>query len=311
MDEILQKLVESELLNDDSKQEIKEAFEKKMEEVVKEAKEETEAKVRVELTEQFEEEKEQLIEAIDTKVEELLQKEIAELKEDIEDFRNLEADYADRLVEEKEKMGKVLQSDMAELIENLDQFVTECLQEEFAELEDDIKQVKQLEFGRQIFESIKEEFGRQFGNKDELSAQLQEAQSELDKVKNELSDATKSLTETARVQKMNEVLSDLTGRPREVMEAILKSFPTERLDEAYEKYITRVLHESSVEKGSEKENAHDASVLAEGKEENDDSVRVADGNGTEKLNESADADAANNISNSAEMARLRKLAGIN
>jgi hypothetical protein len=59
---------------------------------------------------------------------------------------------------------------------------------------------------------------------------------------------------------MENVLSPLVGRQREVMEAILRTVPTEQLEEGYKTFIGRVIRESE---DSEKE----GKVLAEGKEE--------------------------------------------
>lgn len=310
MDELLKKLTESEVLNEETKDAIKEAFDAK----IKEIKEAAETEVRVQLTEQFEDEKAKLVEALDTKTEEFLSEEMKELKEDIENFRDLEAEYAERLIEEKEQMAKTLQSDMEELIDNLDKFVTECLEEEFTEFENDIEEVKKLNFGKEIFESIASHYEKNFLNEDATALKLKEAEEKLAATEQKLTEATKTLSVTTRTQKMNEVLSDLSGRPREVMEAILKSFPTEKLDEAYNKYIPRVLHESAVDDdSSEKEDAKKSTVLAESKghegaqDDNNTVVKTGDG---EKLNENENIDDEETRALNESLNSLRKMAGL-
>jgi hypothetical protein len=94
MDELLKKLLESEVLTEDTKNEIKEGFQKLREQVAEETRAETEAQVRTELAEKYVADKTALVEALDTKAEEFLTKEIDELKESIESFRDLEAEFA-------------------------------------------------------------------------------------------------------------------------------------------------------------------------------------------------------------------------
>jgi Asp-tRNA(Asn)/Glu-tRNA(Gln) amidotransferase C subunit len=63
----------------------------------------------------------------------------------------------------------------------------------------------------------------------------------------------------SRDKKLKEVLAPLSGRTKDVMEAILKNVDTEQLDEAYKTFIGRVIRESEAT-SSEKEDK----VLAEG-----------------------------------------------
>ena len=99
MDELLQKLLESEVLTAETQKELKEAIEQKVTEAVEAAKAEAAADVRAELTEQWVNERDALIEAVDAKVGDFLDSELDELKSDIERFRDLEAESAEKLVE--------------------------------------------------------------------------------------------------------------------------------------------------------------------------------------------------------------------
>ncbi|MCX2582088.1 hypothetical protein OQ641_30260, partial [Klebsiella pneumoniae] len=71
--------------------------------------------VTAELNEAWLKERDTLIEALDAKVTEALTEEMAELREDIERFRDLEAEYAVKLVEAKREMATTLKKDMAQL----------------------------------------------------------------------------------------------------------------------------------------------------------------------------------------------------
>jgi len=284
MDELLKKLMESEFLTDDSKKELTEAFQAQLNEAIEQAKQETEIKVRAELTEQFVTEKEAIVEALDTKVEEFLHKHLAELQEDISAFRDLETEYAKRLVEEKAAIAETVKNDMAELIDHLDAFVTKCLQEEFAELEDSIEEIKKYQFGKDIYEAVAKTFQEKFLNTDETLNQLKEAEAQLNKTKQELNEARKAFESVKREQKLKEVLEPLNGLSREIMETILKTAPTEKLEETYEKFIGRVLHDASTK--SEKESVS-TPVLAENKNIVKEETRVVTGD-TPVLNENSE-----------------------
>lgn len=272
--DLLDKLVSSELLTEETRTELKTELEKALNEAVAtavaSAKEETEKQVRLELTEEFVKDKEALIEALDSKVTEAVDKEIAELKDDIERFRDLDAEYAEREVNNKKAMAETVKADMATLVERLNGFLEERLTEEFNELREDIQQVKKLEFGRKIFEAVASEYATNYANTDETATSLAKANEDLKNTAKVLESAQQELATIKREQKLTAVLESLHGNPREVMAVILKNVPADKLEETYNKYIGRVLHESvsaKVEEAtkSEKENG-DPSVLAEGKD---------------------------------------------
>jgi hypothetical protein len=304
MDELLKTILESEVLTDESKKELTEAFKATISEAIEQAKTETEVKVRAELTEQFIVEKDAIVEALDTKVEEFLAKHLEELSEDISNFRDLEAEFASRLVEEKSAIAETVKRDMAELIDQLDAFNTKCLEEEFAEFEESINEVKQIQFGKSIFEAVAKTFEANFADSNDTLNQLKEAEAKLAQTTKALSESTKTLNDVQRAQKLSEVLEPLSGRPREVMEAILKTTPVEKLDEAFEKFIGRVLHDVSK---SEKE-SDQPPVLAEGKETTIAEETVIATGDTETIIESTSV-GKTGLSLEAK-ARIQRLAGV-
>ena len=265
MDELLEKMFSSELLSEESKKELVDAFKAEVEKAAAEAKELAIAEAKVDFAKQFAEDKEALVEALDTKLTTLLSAEIQELKEDIERFRDLEAEFATRLVEEKEKMGLQLKADMAQLVETLDGFLEKALTEEIEELKESIEEVKKIEFAKNLFESIEETFRKKFFDESAVAKQLAESVAEVEAKAEKLAEVESKLAGLAREKELSRVLEPLHGRPREIMEAVLKSYSTEKLDEAYTSFIGRVLHDSAttvVETKSEKETGSPA-VLAE------------------------------------------------
>lgn len=310
MDELLQKLLEAEVLSPETKKELETGFKTQMDETVKTAKAEAAADVRAELTETWVKEREALIEAIDTKVGEFLEEELGELREDVERFRDLEAEYAEKLVEAKAAMGDELKGDLRELVEKLDAFLEIRLAAEFEELREDIQEQKKNQLGRRIFEAVQAEFAAEYADEESSQASLRETESRLADTEQALEESERKRAIIERRVKLEEVLAPLAGRQREVMEAILKNVDTEQLEEGYKTFIGRVIRESNEDANSEKE----GKVLAEGAKEDDDSqekdlsegqIKTGDDEGVITEGENDEDSARAN-----RLAKLRHLAGI-
>lgn len=261
--DILQNLLENEILNEETKKELEEAIKSQISEAVlaavNDAKAETETNVRAELAEQFVADKEALVEALDTKAQQFLEVELAEFKDDVEAFRDLEAEYAEKTVAIKRELSEVAKKDFTQLVNILNEFLEERVSAEFEELKEDISEVKKLKFAQKIYESVKDTFEREYFDKDELDKKAKKADDELKETKGALTEARKELDRVKREQTLMETLSTLDGRPREVMAAILSNTPTNKIAKVYEQFIGRVLNESVVEEAGEKE----MKVLAE------------------------------------------------
>lgn len=262
MNELFQKLLEAEILTPESKAEIEATFKKQLDEAVKVAKADAEALVTADLHEQWSKERETLIEALDAKVTEFMTEEVEELHEDIAAFRDLEAEKAVELVEAKSEMAAQLKGDMKQLIEKLDGFLEVRLTTELEELREDVAEVRKQEFGRNVFEAFVTEFKKHYAGDDSIESKLTESEQRLEDALVALEESEAQKAKLERTIKLEKVLAPLSGRTREVMEAIMKNVDTTLLEDAYKTYIGRVLKETShVEVASEKEVA----VLAEGK----------------------------------------------
>lgn len=313
MEQLLQKLLEADVLSADTKKELETAFKDQINEAVQTAKEEAARDVRTELTEQWVRERDVLIEAIDNKLEEQLKTELTELKSDIESFRDLEAEYAQKLVEAKAAMANELKKDMIELVEKLDTFLEMRLSEEMQELREDIEVVRENEFGRRIFEAVREEYQSNFSDSESDAITSAELKSRLADAESALEESQNKVAAMERDAKMSEVLSPLTGRIREVMEAILRNVDTSRLEEGYKTFIGRVIRESKEEDVTEKEgkvlagnsSGTDDNQLTEGKTEGIRGVVITGDDETRVITEGQD-----NKSGDDRLNHLRKLAGM-
>ncbi len=276
MDELLKKLLEAEILSEDSKKELEEAFSTQLNEAIELAKKEATETVRAELTEQWINERDALIEAIDTKVNDFLGEELDELKSDISSFRDLEAEMATKLVEAKEEMSEELQGDLAELVEKLDAFLEIRLGAEIEELREDISQVKKLEFGRKVFESFVKEYRNNFISDDSIEAELRESKEFIKTLQTKYEETEAAKEELRRTVKMESILKPLNGKHRDIMETILKTVETDSLEEGYKTFIGRVIKEGNVTQVVESKDVSEkeTKVLAE---ESEISQKVTEG----------------------------------
>jgi len=305
MDEILKKLLESDVLSEETKAELQTQFKAAADAYLAEERSKLEAEVKAQLTEEFVKAREELTAAVDAKVDAFLKAEFDELKEDINKFRDLEVEYAEKLVEEKEALAKQLGEELDQLVDKLDAFLEVRLDEELAELKEDIDQVKRLEFGRRIFEAMEEEF------KKHRATDLTSVESELAETKDALADAKKRLSDMeraavaeARTTKMDELLSPLSGTAKEQMKLILSNVATEKLDEAYKVYLSRVLKESVVAATTAKPEV----VTESAKKDAEESVIVT---GNENAEDDVDAVQVTEAQEpSDQLSRIRKLAGL-
>lgn len=308
MNELLQKLLEADVLTEDTKTKLEDAFKVQLDEAIQSAKDEAAADVRAELTEQWVTDRDALVEAVDNQVGDFITAELEELKDDINSFRDLEAEAADNLVEAKAAMAAELKSDLGDLVRSVDTFLEMRLTAELDELREDITEVRKNEFGRKIFEAMSAEFISEFADEDTASATLAETQQRLADVESSLEDSETQRAAIERKVKMDEILLPLQGREKEVMEAILKTVPTDKLDEGYNTFIGRVMKEAA-EEDSEKE----SKVLAEGatvEDEAQDEVKgdVITGDDEERILTESRSD--EDPDKAERLATVRRLAGI-
>lgn len=254
MDEILQKLLQSELLSEETKAEISEQWTSSVEAFKTQVREEVSGEVRLELGQQWISERDELINKVDGFVAEALTKEINELRGDIDRFRDLEAEMAEKLVEEKHKLAEEVAKELDALVDKIDQFFEMRLTAEMDELKEDLEVVKQNDFGRKIFEAFASTYGESYVDEDSVQSKLSIAESKLAQAEKALAAREEEVNKMVREAKMESVLSPLTGKKREQMAMVLRNIETSRLEESYKFFIGRIL----------KEEAAPAATLSEG-----------------------------------------------
>ena len=245
MDEILQKLLSSELLSEEARAEISTQMTTVFEQYKATVREQVTLEVRSEIAEQWASERDSLIENIDAFVTKKLEEEVSELVADIERFRDLEAEHAEKIVEEKHAMAQTLSEELDQLVDKMDAFFDLRLKEEFSELREDLEIVKQNEFGRKIFEAFATEFNVSHIDEESTQSKLSVAAAKLSDAEKTIAKLEESQAKMVREAKMEKILAPLNGKKREQMQFVLQNVDTNRLEEAYNHFIGRVLKEDT------------------------------------------------------------------
>jgi hypothetical protein len=267
MNEILSKLLESELLSEDTKAQISEQWTTSVEAFKKQIREETQNEVRLQLSEQWIAERDELVGKVDSLVSEALQAELAELRGDVERFRDLEAEHAEKLVEQKYEMANEVAAELDTLVDKIDAFFEARLQAEMEELKEDLEQVKKNEFGRRIFEAFAGEFSKSHVDENATQQRLNVAESKLADAEQLLAEREQELNQMIRETKMEQILAPLTGKKREQMAMMLKTVDTDRLQESYKFFIGRILKEDAQPaKSTLTESAEKKTILVTGEQ---------------------------------------------
>lgn len=316
MNELLKKLFEAEVLTEESKAQLEEAFKVQLSEAVEAAKKEAAEATRTELVEQWLTERDALVEAIDSKLNEFLREEMEELYQQISEFRDLEAEFAQKEVDLRGQLAEQLQTDLAELINKIDSFLDTRIASEMEELKEDIDHVRTIQFGKEIFEAFGQVYKKRFVDEDSIESQLRESQAKLDETNKKLDESKKQARQLDRKIKMESVLKPLGGRQREAMEILLRKVATENLEEGYKTFIGRVVKEA-VSEGKDNQSEQETKVLAEGesgleKKVSQGTVAVKTGDNVQQLEEQRLAESAQvqeTRATSSIVNRYRQLAG--
>lgn len=259
MKEILSKLLESNVLNEETMSLLEGAITDAIAEARDTARREAIIEAQASVARQWEQERSTLIMAIDEQVTEGISASVAELTEAKKQLEDLKVDLSRRYIKREHELAENVKKELNNLITDLDVLMKQVVESYMPTVAEDIKAIKRDNFGRAIFKAFAQEFvNKQLGS-DALKSITESAkinESKLNAALEENARLRAQLNESSRQVKMKELLAPLTGEKRKVMEALLANVPLTKLDESYRTYLSRVL------KTSEKEKSQ---VLAEGK----------------------------------------------
>jgi len=238
-----------------------------------------------------------------------------ELREFNEDHRALVETRA-KLVAEGRKALKETQSKFIKFsAAKVEQMVNENLKREMKQLHEDLELNRQNMFGRRIFEAVAAEYMTSYLSEGtevrKLKTMLEGKNQELANVSTKLNEVEKS-TEVARRKAviaedranrnatMTELLSNLRGEKRAVMEGMLETVKTVNLRDAFNKLLPVVLSESNRKPLASKK-------LMEGSTEKRTSAVIT---GDQRNSRLYEAQAEVEVETDSELAQVVRLAGI-
>jgi len=226
-----------------------------------------------------------------------------ELNEFHEDKRSLVEQKVKMVTEGKKVIAEAKDTFVKNAAEKVEKIIENALTGELTTLKEDIQKAKENEFGRKIFETFSAEFmtstlaeGTQVAK---LSRQIEEQKAQLDEANQSITDKEVAIMEAKREAKiakdmtdrkatLNEMMAPLSKDQKEIMGALLESVKTDKLRDAFNKYLPNVLSE-------------DATVSKE-KAKLTESTKVVTGD--KKATSQSET-------GTAEIINLKKLAGIN
>lgn len=244
----LKSLFESDLLNEETKVVLQEAWDAAIKH--------KESEIEVKYAEKLDESTKAIQDGIFGMIEEAVADELEAVADEITEARHLEVKYAEKLEDFKAQYDEKIQEQVQSLVDS-------TVKEELDELKEDIDVAKKHQFALDMFESYKTMFESTFGG-DNFQAQ------------DELKEAKEELATLKREKKLNELLENFSGSKRQVALTILEGVATDRLEERFESLRPVLLTESDegqekpVTEGAEEEPK--GKVVLEGQEEQEEPV---------------------------------------
>lgn len=237
-----------------------------------------------------------------------------QLAEEITEFHQDKQALAEQRVKMIQEGKRQLAEAKAEFIRKaasrVENVVNETVSHEVKTFRDDITAARENDFGRRIFEAFASEFNVSYLNEGreikkfqsamaEMEKRLMETQSKLEEQAEKTRITESKLRATrdrmARKEKLDELMKPLSREKREVMNDLLESVKTDKLEQAFNKYLPS-LTESAAPRARSKRTLTESRV---GKEHTG-NKKVAPAVAAAKTNE-ADDDT---------IVQLRKLAGL-
>jgi hypothetical protein len=239
-----------------------------------------------------------------------------EMKEFLEDHKALVTTRARLVAESRKKLSETQSRFVKESAIKVEKAINNQLKREFTEMHEDLEKNRQNMFGRKIFEAFAADYMSSYLAEGteirKLQNVLAERESALNEAKTKLNQALKEgqiatrkvkLAEdkAVRTKVLGELLGNLRGEKRQIMERMLETTRTESLRESFNKLLPVVLDETTRSRPQAKP------VLNEKRVERTANV-VTGGQRSNRLADAIDAE-ANDFD--PDIGNIIRLAGIN
>jgi hypothetical protein len=242
-----------------------------------------------------------------------------ELKEFLEDHRALVTTRAKLVSESRKRLRETQTRFVKQAALKVEKVINATLKREMTQLHEDLERNRQNMFGRRIFEAVAAEFMTSYLNEgteirklqENLKAReasLKEAQTKLNEAVKEGQVASRKVRlaedRVTRTKVLGELLNNLRGEKRKVMEGMLETVRTDALRESFNKLLPVVLDETARSKSGSP--ASGKAILNEKRADRTPTV-VTGGQRTNRLAEAVEAEA---LDIDSDIAQVIRLAGI-
>lgn len=183
-----------------------------------------------------------------------------EIMEFAEDKRELVEAKVRLVAEAKNQLNAVKKQFVSRAATAVDAAVSEGLKKELTQLKEDIEVARKNNFGQRLFEAFSKEFASShYSETTEIRAlrgKLLQAATVMENLKKQADTAALLVEEkqkrinemrdsSVRAEVMSELFAPLGKKPRAIMEDLLRSVPTAKLRESFDKYLPSVLNEGT------------------------------------------------------------------
>jgi len=190
-----------------------------------------------------------------------------EIKEFSQDKKAVVEARVKLVAEGRKRLEQLKAKFVAESASRINKIVTTHLKGEMSQLKEDIKQAKENNFGRKLFEAFASEFSVTHLNEKadtrKLVATLQQKEKQLAEAASKVAQAQKLVESkekevriikesTQREKVLDELLAPLNNEKAQVMKSLLESVQTPKLKNAFDKYLPAVLNTGAEVKKAEK-----------------------------------------------------------
>jgi len=188
-----------------------------------------------------------------------------EIKEFAQDKKAVVEARVKLVAEGREKLEELKAKFVAESARKVGEAVSSQLKGELSQLKEDIKVARENNFGRKLFEAFASEYSVTYLNDKaearKLMTAIKSKEEALVKAKQiaeqaiqvaEIKDREARIIKesTQREKAMDELLAPLNKEKKEVMKALLESVQTNKLQDAFAKYLPAVLNTGAVKAGA-------------------------------------------------------------
>ena len=181
-------------------------------------------------------------------------------REHREEMKSIDKLKHDLVVESQTKYRQEISKALKDMASKVESFVNESVKKEITQFRKDIKNARQNNFGKGIFEAFAKEYGKQFFNSDKMASDMvkiarkkQEGlkkivESANAKIKSQEAEikALRAAKDTAIREKIiNEAANALPASKRDTLKMMVKGVPTEQLQDKVNSYVSIIMNENS------------------------------------------------------------------